>query len=146
MIESIRFDAIAIDECSTLCNEQIKNNQSKQGRHFDMSERPAAESDVSGENGFINNINMEKHVRYDRGIRIWGHHGQAALEDARVCLLHCSATGSEALKNVVLGGINSFVIVDDYIIEEEDLGNNFMVTSTSIGKSRAQVVTGESRR
>jgi amyloid beta precursor protein binding protein 1 len=108
-----------------------------------MSDRPAAESDLSGENGFIQSINIDKNVRYDRGIRIWGHHGQAALEDARVCLLQCSATGSEALKNVVLGGINSFVIVDDQNVEEKDLGNNFMVTTASVGKSRAQVVTGK---
>lgn len=51
--------------------------------------------------------------RYDRQMRIWGPHGQAQLERAHVCLLNASATGAEALKNLVLGGINAFTIVDD---------------------------------
>lgn len=46
------------------------------------------------------------------GIRVWGAHGQDALEHARICLLTAGPTGSEALKNMVLGGISSFTIVD----------------------------------
>lgn len=84
---------------------------------------------------------IEKSVRYDRGIRIWGQDGQAALEEAAVCLLNCSATGAEALKNLVLGGINAFTIVDDAHVSIKDLGNNFMVYPSSIGRPRAQVVT-----
>lgn len=84
---------------------------------------------------------IDKSIRYDRGIRIWGEHGQSALEQARICLLNSSATGAEALKNMVLGGINSFTIVDSNIVDECDLGNNFLVTPGSIGASRAQVVT-----
>lgn len=30
--------------------------------------------------------------RYDRQLRIWGAHGQAALESARVCLLNAGTT------------------------------------------------------
>jgi len=85
---------------------------------------------------------VDKHIRYDRGIRIWGMHGQAALEQAKICLLNCSATGSEALKNMVLGGINAFTIVDNSLVTEEDLGTNFMVNSSSLGQMRAKVVTG----
>ena len=84
---------------------------------------------------------IEKSVRYDRGIRIWGNEGQSALEEATVCLLNCSATGAEALKNLVLGGINAFTIVDDAHVSSIDLGNNFMVYPSSLGKPRAQVVT-----
>lgn len=58
--------------------------------------------------------------------RIWGEHGQDALENAKVCLLNCGPTGSEALKNLVLGGIGSFTIVDGKKVEPSDLGNNFL--------------------
>lgn len=58
--------------------------------------------------------------------RIWGELGQAALEDASICLLNCGPTGSEALKNLVLGGVGSFTIVDGSKVEIGDLGNNFM--------------------
>lgn len=36
--------------------------------------------------------------------RLWGDHGQEALEAARVCLINASATGTEILKNLVLPG------------------------------------------
>ncbi|KAG2260324.1 hypothetical protein Bca52824_079618 [Brassica carinata] len=46
----------------------------------------------------------EPKTKYDRQLRIWGELGQAALEEASICLLNCGPTGSEALKNLVLGG------------------------------------------
>uniref|UniRef100_A0A061RBA1 Amyloid beta protein binding protein 1 n=1 Tax=Tetraselmis sp. GSL018 TaxID=582737 RepID=A0A061RBA1_9CHLO len=87
-----------------------------------------------------NRQNDFKAKRYDRQIRIWGAQGQERLETARVCLLKCSATGSELLKNLVLGGIHSFTIVDDAKVTSSDLGNNFMVSSESVGHSRADCV------
>lgn len=80
--------------------------------------------------------------RYDRQLRIWGAHGQAALESARVCLLNAGPTGSEALKNLVLGGIASFTIVDGSKVQDRDLGNNFFLETASLGLPRAQCVAG----
>ena len=51
--------------------------------------------------------------KFDRQIRIWGNHGQSEIQAAKVCLLHAGPTGSETLKNLVLGGIAAFTIVDD---------------------------------
>jgi NEDD8-activating enzyme E1 regulatory subunit len=51
--------------------------------------------------------------KYDRQVRIWGAHGQAALEGCHVCCLGASALASEVLKNLVLGGIAGFTLVDD---------------------------------
>lgn len=79
--------------------------------------------------------------KYDRQLRIWGEHGQARLETARVCLLKCGPTGSEALKNLVLGGIGSFTIVDGSKVEAADLGNNYLVDYESLGHSKAQCVS-----
>ena len=58
--------------------------------------------------------------------RIWGEQGQTALEKASICLLNCGPTGSETLKNLVLGGIGSITVVDGSKVELGDLGNNFM--------------------
>eukprot|EP00878_Enallax_costatus_P020102 GHUV01021234.1.p1 GENE.GHUV01021234.1~~GHUV01021234.1.p1 ORF type:complete len:521 (+),score=136.35 GHUV01021234.1:1712-3274(+) len=82
-----------------------------------------------------------KAKRYDRQIRIWGTEGQQRLEASRIALLNCSPTGSETLKNLVLGGIASFTIVDGQKVEARDLGNNFLIDSSRMGRSRAQVVT-----
>ncbi|KIY97632.1 NEDD8-activating enzyme E1 regulatory subunit [Monoraphidium neglectum] len=82
-----------------------------------------------------------KSKRYDRQIRIWGAEGQQRLEAARVALLNSGPTGSETLKNLVLGGIASFTVVDAARVEARDLGNNFLVTPDSLGEPRAKVVT-----
>lgn len=84
----------------------------------------------------------DKAKRYDRGIRVWGTHGQEALEGARVCLLNAGPTGTEALKSLVLGGIHSFTIVDGAKVAPADLGNNFLLTADALARSRAQCATG----
>uniref|UniRef100_A0A8C9Q1I5 NEDD8-activating enzyme E1 regulatory subunit n=1 Tax=Spermophilus dauricus TaxID=99837 RepID=A0A8C9Q1I5_SPEDA len=68
-------------------------------------------------------------------IKLWGDHGQEALESAHVCLIHATATGTEILKNLVLPGIGSFTIVDGNQVSGEDAGNNFFLQRSSIGKS-----------
>lgn len=78
--------------------------------------------------------------KYDRQLRIWGVQGQFELEKANVCLLNCGPTGSEALKNLVLGGIGSCTIVDDSKVEARDLGNNFFVDWESLGFPKAKTV------
>lgn len=78
--------------------------------------------------------------KYDRQLRIWGEQGQAALEKASICLLNCGPTGSETLKNLVLGGIGSITVVDGSKVEVGDLGNNFMVDESCVGQSKAKCV------
>uniref|UniRef100_A0A667WUF9 NEDD8-activating enzyme E1 regulatory subunit n=1 Tax=Myripristis murdjan TaxID=586833 RepID=A0A667WUF9_9TELE len=82
-----------------------------------------------------------KEQRYDRQLRLWGDHGQEALENAHVCLINATATGTETLKNLVLPGIGAFTIVDGHTVSGEDVGNNFFLSSSSIGKNRAQAAT-----
>ncbi|TPX31591.1 hypothetical protein SmJEL517_g05094 [Synchytrium microbalum] len=79
-----------------------------------------------------------KQQKYDRQLRIWKAHGQAALENAKVCLINATATGTEILKNLILPGIGSFTIVDGKTVTGSDVGNNFFLEVDSIGKSRAQ--------
>eukprot|EP01134_Creolimax_fragrantissima_P006347 CFRG6347T1 len=79
--------------------------------------------------------------RYDRQLRLWDSHGQAALQNAKVCLINATATGSEILKNLVLPGIGSYTIIDDSNIRPEDAGCNFFTPQYSVGKSRGAVVT-----
>nr|XP_025044197.1 NEDD8-activating enzyme E1 regulatory subunit [Pelodiscus sinensis] len=73
--------------------------------------------------------------------RLWGDHGQEALEAAHVCVINASATGTEILKNLVLPGIGSFTIVDGNQVTGEDVGNNFFLQRSNIGQNRAQSAT-----
>ncbi|GAY56783.1 hypothetical protein CUMW_174480 [Citrus unshiu] len=82
----------------------------------------------------------EPKTKYDRQLRIWGEQGQAALEKASVCLLNCGPTGSETLKNLVLGGIGSITVIDGSKVEVGDLGNNFMLDESCVGESKAKSV------
>ncbi|TRY69781.1 hypothetical protein DNTS_006011 [Danionella cerebrum] len=82
-----------------------------------------------------------KEQKYDRQLRLWGDHGQEALENAHVCLINATASGTEILKNLVLPGIGAFTIVDGHKVSGEDVGNNFFLCSGSIGKNRAQAAT-----
>ncbi|XP_071957729.1 NEDD8-activating enzyme E1 regulatory subunit-like [Antedon mediterranea] len=85
--------------------------------------------------------NVDKKAKYDRQLRLWGDHGQTLLENAKICLINASATGTEILKNLILPGIGSFTIIDGNKVKGEDVGNNFFLSQDSIGKSRAQVAT-----
>ncbi|KAI3783240.1 hypothetical protein L1987_42316 [Smallanthus sonchifolius] len=83
------------------------------------------------------------HLRYFVMVEIiviWGEQGQPALEKASICLLNCGPTGSETLKNLVLGGIGSITVVDGSKVENGDLGNNFMVIESSLGQPKAKCV------
>ncbi|XP_062327622.1 NEDD8-activating enzyme E1 regulatory subunit [Osmerus eperlanus] len=85
--------------------------------------------------------NTSKEQKYDRQLRLWGDHGQEALENAHVCLINATASGTEILKNLVLPGIGAFTIVDGNKVSGEDVGNNFFLSNNNIGKNRAQAAT-----
>jgi amyloid beta precursor protein binding protein 1 len=75
------------------------------------------------------------------GARIWGEHGQSALKRTHICVLNCGPTRSESLKNLVLGGISSFTVVDASKVCASDLGNNYFVDWDSLGQSKAKTVS-----
>ncbi len=58
-------------------------------------------------------------------------HRQRKIEGCKVCVLNCGPTGSETIKNLVLAGIASYTLVDNTVVEESDLGNNFLVWFSS---------------
>uniref|UniRef100_A0A3Q2D3G3 NEDD8-activating enzyme E1 regulatory subunit n=1 Tax=Cyprinodon variegatus TaxID=28743 RepID=A0A3Q2D3G3_CYPVA len=78
-----------------------------------------------------------KEQKYDRQLRLWGDHGQETLENAHVCLINATATGTEILKNLVLPGIGAFTIVDGHTVAGEDVGNKL----TFLLQNRAQAAT-----
>ena len=80
-----------------------------------------------------------KEKKYDRQLRLWAAKGQRALEESHFLLLNSGSgvVGIETLKNLVLPGIGQFTIVDENIVTEEDLGINFFLEESSLGKSRA---------
>lgn len=80
-----------------------------------------------------------KEKKYDRQLRLWAASGQAALENAKVLLLNSGSgvVGVETLKNLILPGVGSFTIVDETNVSEFDLGVNFFLEESSLGRWRA---------
>ena len=74
--------------------------------------------------------------KYDRQLRLWGAKGQRALANTRVVLVGASAAGTETLKNLVLPGIGSFLIIDDGVVSRQDAACNFFLPTA--GKARAE--------
>ncbi|UKZ82160.1 hypothetical protein TrVFT333_009944 [Trichoderma virens FT-333] len=85
----------------------------------------------------------DKEKKYDRQLRLWAASGQAALESANLLLINSGAgtAGVETLKNLVLPGIGKFTIADDAVVQDVDLGVNFFLDESCLGKSRAQCCT-----
>lgn len=52
----------------------------------------------------------------------------------------CDPVGVETLKNLVLPGIGHITIVDDEIITEADVENNFFTPQQYLGKNRGEIV------
>lgn len=80
-----------------------------------------------------------KEQKYDRQLRLWGDHGQEALESAHVCLINATATGTEILKNLVLPGIGSFTIIDGHQVSGEDAGNNFSFREAVLARTELKL-------
>lgn len=89
-----------------------------------------------------------KERKYDRQLRLWAAAGQKALEESHVLLVvgnssgsNSSVAGVETLKNLILPSIGHFTIADSATVSESDLGINFFLEQTSLGKSRAEEAT-----
>jgi len=72
-------------------------------------------------------------------VRVWGAEGQGRLGGARVAVLGLGPAGSEAAKNLALGGVGHLTLVDGQMCSEEDLGNNFFCDREGLGRPRAEV-------
>ena len=88
----------------------------------------------------LKDIPTAKEKKYDRQLRLWGATGQVALEETHLLLINSGTgvAGVETLKNLVLPGVGQFTILDDATVTGPDLGVNFFLEQSSLGKSRAE--------
>ena len=73
--------------------------------------------------------------KYDRQTRLWGE-GQVLISTASVLCFNSDSLASEVLKNLVLSGIGEVTIIDDSVVSQEDLENNFFLEKESLNKPR----------
>eukprot|EP00468_Gymnochlora_sp_CCMP2014_P006265 CAMPEP_0167746932 /NCGR_PEP_ID=MMETSP0110_2-20121227/3989_1 /TAXON_ID=629695 /ORGANISM="Gymnochlora sp., Strain CCMP2014" /LENGTH=569 /DNA_ID=CAMNT_0007631755 /DNA_START=18 /DNA_END=1727 /DNA_ORIENTATION=- len=82
----------------------------------------------------------EHENRFDRQLRLWGAHGQDAIEETYLCALGAGPAIAETLKNLVLPNIQMITIVEDGKVTDEDIGNNFFVSKDDLGKDKGKTV------
>ena len=77
--------------------------------------------------------------KYDRQTRLWGE-GQVLISTASVLCFNSDTLASEVLKNLVLSGVGKVTIIDDTIVSQKDLENNFFLPPESLNKPRANII------
>ncbi|KAB0797313.1 hypothetical protein PPYR_08307 [Photinus pyralis] len=82
---------------------------------------------------------------YDRQIRLWGIESQSRLRAANVLLIGIRGLGSEIAKNILLSGINSLTILDEGVVTENELLQNFLLNRDSIGQKIAEAVLSKAQ-
>ncbi|CAG5094310.1 Oidioi.mRNA.OKI2018_I69.XSR.g13442.t1.cds [Oikopleura dioica] len=83
---------------------------------------------------------VQQDIRYDRQIRLWGDHGQTALENAHVLVCGVTTTSCETVKSLILPGVGKITLIDHKVVEKEDISSNFFLTKADLGRNRAEAV------
>ncbi|PSS22539.1 hypothetical protein M430DRAFT_119152 [Amorphotheca resinae ATCC 22711] len=91
-------------------------------------------------------ISADEIALYDRQIRLWGVQAQEKIRSANILLITMRALSNEIAKNLVLAGIRSLTIVDHALVTESDLGAQFFVSESDIGKNRAEAAAPNIRK
>ena len=70
-------------------------------------------------------LSADEIALYDRQIRLWG---TSAIEITfnKILVINLGAIGSEIVKNLVLGGINTIEILDNSTIQPQDFAAQFL--------------------
>ncbi|CAO3690429.1 unnamed protein product [Umbelopsis vinacea] len=85
-----------------------------------------------------NTITEDEAALYDRQIRLWGLESQQRIRNANILVVGMKGLGNEICKNLVLAGIGSLTILDHEPVTVQDLGAQFFLTESDIGKNRAE--------
>jgi len=83
---------------------------------------------------------IQREVRYDRQLRLWGEHGQSALEKASILVCGVNTTTCELTKNLILPGVGRVILADPETVTQTDLLSNFFYLPDAVGKSKAESV------
>lgn len=88
-------------------------------------------------------MSTDKYDRQTRYIfwltnRLWNE-GQILICNTRLICFGSDGATTELLKNLVLAGVGYIALVDNKVIDQEDLSENFFVNKDDLGKNRAEI-------
>jgi len=85
-------------------------------------------------------LTEEEFAVYDRQIRLWGVESQKRLRKSRVLICGINCLGNEVSKNVILAGVDHMTILDATVLSKDDAEIQFLPSSNSFGKNKADAV------
>jgi len=85
-------------------------------------------------------ISEEEAKIYDRQLRIWGVDAQQRMRASRVLVVGSRSLAAEICKNLALTGVGQITICDEQTVQAMDLGANFFLHESDVGKNRAESI------
>lgn len=73
---------------------------------------------------------------------MWGADTQLRLRSAKLLIINLAGVGTEIIKNLVLGGLNSIEILDSSVVKDEDFATQFFLPNDDsiVGKPKLPLV------
>jgi molybdopterin/thiamine biosynthesis adenylyltransferase len=81
-----------------------------------------------------------------RQLLIWGHAGQAKLQQARIAVVGTGGTGSHVALQLAHLGIGRLLLIDPDLVERTNLSRLLGASTADIGRPKADVVAAAARR
>ncbi|KAG0098110.1 SUMO-activating enzyme subunit 1, partial [Podila epicladia] len=88
---------------------------------------------------------LDEAALYDRQIRLWGLEAQQRMRNASILVAGMRALSNEVCKNIVLAGVGSITILEHENITGQDLGAQFFLRETDLGRNRAEAAAENTR-
>ncbi|EGW33757.1 uncharacterized protein SPAPADRAFT_59120 [Spathaspora passalidarum NRRL Y-27907] len=92
-------------------------------------------------------LSAQEIALYDRQIRLWGMATQLRLRSSKILIINLGAVGTEIVKNLVLGGLNTIEILDDSVVKPEDFAGQFFLPNDDsvVGQTKLPLVVDRIR-
>ncbi|MCO5581805.1 hypothetical protein L7F22_035694 [Adiantum nelumboides] len=84
-------------------------------------------------------------LQYSRLIFTLGYDAVRSLQQSRALIVGCKGLGTEIAKNLLLSGIAGIGLVDEEVVCVADLGCNFCLRESDVGRNRAVSVANSLR-
>ena len=76
---------------------------------------------------------------YSRQRYVLGDTAMRKMAESRVFLSGLDGLGVEVAKNIVLAGVKELVVHDEELVTVSDIGTQFFLTESDVGKNRVEV-------
>ncbi|KAG0243677.1 SUMO-activating enzyme subunit 1 [Actinomortierella wolfii] len=90
-------------------------------------------------------ITDDEAALYDRQIRLWGIEAQHRMRNSSILVVGMRGLSNEVCKNLVLAGVGSITILGHEEVSSEDLGAQFLLRESDVGKNRAEAAAEKVR-